>query len=71
MNGTKSALKSLGIMGPLISLIVLGINWKWPAFGLTEGDIVPVIDAGATLFGLLTGMIGRWRATRAVSLTGT
>jgi hypothetical protein len=67
---TKSAAKSLGIVGPLVGLVVLGVNWWKPGLGLTEADVAPMIDAGATVWTAVTGIIGRWRATKQVSITG-
>ncbi len=66
MNGTKSPLMSLGMMGPLVSLIAFGLNkWK-PGLGIDEATIGAAIDQGALLVGILTGMYGRWRATKAI-----
>lgn len=67
MNDTKNPLQSLGIMGPLVSLIVWGINKKWPGLGLDEGTVSMVIDQGAILVGTVTGIWGRMRATKAIS----
>jgi hypothetical protein len=69
MNGTKPAIKSIGIMGPLIGLIVLGVNWKWPGMGITEADVAPVLELGAGLFAAVAGIWGRYRATKQVTLT--
>ena len=66
MNDTKNPLKSLGIMGPAASLIVLALNWKWPGLGLDEATVGDVINQVATLFGLLSGLYGRWRATAEI-----
>lgn len=66
MNDTKNPLQSLGIMGPLVSLIVWGINkWK-PGLGLDEATVGTVIDQGAILVGTITGIWGRLRATKAI-----
>jgi hypothetical protein len=66
MNDTKNPLKSLGIMGPLVSLIVWGLNkWK-PGLGLDEGTVSTVIDQGAILVGTVTAIWGRWRANTEI-----
>lgn len=66
MNDTKSPLKSLGVMGPAISLIVWLINkWK-PGLGIDEAMVSTVIDQGAILVGTLTGIWGRVRAAKAI-----
>jgi hypothetical protein len=67
MNDTKNPLRSLGIMGPLVSLIVWGANKKWPGLGLDEGTVSMLIDQGAILVGTVTAIWGRWRASTKVS----
>jgi len=66
MNGTKNPLQSLGIMGPLVSLIVWGVNrWK-PGLGIDEATVGMVIDQGAILVGTVTAIWGRLRASKAI-----
>lgn len=68
MNDTKNPIQSLGVMGPAVSLVVLGLNWKWPGLGLDEQTVGAIINQAATLFGLLTGIYGRMRATTQVKV---
>ncbi len=68
MNDTKSPIKSVGIVGPIIGLAVMGLNWWKPGLGITEADIAPLIDGGAAVWTALTGIYGRWRATKQISL---
>lgn len=70
MNDTKNPLQSLGIMGPLVSLIVWLVNKKWPGMGLDEGTVSTVIDQGAILVGTVTGIYGRMRASTQVKVGG-
>lgn len=70
MNDTKNPLQSLGIMGPLVSLIVLAVNWKWPGLGMDEATAGSLINQIASVVGLLTGMYGRMRATTQVKVGG-
>jgi len=69
MNDTKHPLQSLGIVGPLAAILVLTANHVKPGLGLTSADVAPAIDAGDALIGCLLGIVGRWRATKRVSLT--
>lgn len=69
MNETKHPLQSLGIVGPLAAIIVLAANHVKPGLGLTGADVAPGIDACDALIGCLLGIVGRWRATKRVSLT--
>jgi hypothetical protein len=68
MNGTKSPLSSIGIMGPLASLIVLVLNRLFPGLGLDEATVAAVIDTTAVLFGLLSAIYGRWRARSRIAV---
>ena len=66
MNDTKSPFQSIGIMGPLVTMIVWGLNWKWPGLGIDEATIGQVIDKGALFVAALTGIYGRFRANKAI-----
>ncbi len=68
MNDTKNPLQSLGIMGPLVSLVVWLVNKKWPGLGIDEGTVSTVIDQGAILVGTVTAIWGRVRATSQVKV---
>lgn len=70
MNDTKHPLKSLGIMGPLLALIVFIANQIHPGLGLTTQELGPVIDAADTVIGFVLAIYGRWRATSTISLKG-
>lgn len=74
MEQTKPALRSIGVMGPAISLAVLLANQIWPGLGLTPelvGGIVEnlaqIIDLASGVAAALTGIYGRWKATRAIA----
>jgi len=69
MDDTKHPLKSLGIVGPLCAILVLAANHVKPGLGLTGDDVAPAIDAADALAGCVLGIVGRWRATKRISLT--
>ncbi len=80
MDTYKRALKSLGIMGPIFAGAALLANaWFGGGSILVEAGepqamidaVTGMIDGGFTMFGLATGIYGRWRATTKVSLSGT
>ncbi len=48
---------------------MLTANHVKPGLGLTGADVAPAIDASDALIGCLLGIVGRWRATKRVSLT--
>lgn len=68
MTDTKNFLTSLGIMGPLVALVVWGANHFFPGLGLLEADVSGIIDGIATVVGLVTGIYGRFKATKIVTL---
>lgn len=68
MDDSKHPLKSLGIVGPLIAILVLLANHIKPGLGLTDADVSPLIDGLDGALGCLLGIIGRWRATKQISL---
>jgi len=68
MDDTKHPLKSLGIVGPLGAILVLLANHLKPGLGVTGNDVAPAIDAVDALAGGVLGIIGRWRATKRISL---
>lgn len=77
---TKSFLKSLGVMGPILSGAALMIN-QWLGGGsiLVEASepqalvdaATSIIDSVFVVVGLVTGIIGRWKASTKVTLSGT
>ena len=69
MNDSKHPLKSLGIVGPLLALVVLAANHAKPGLGLGADDLSPAIDAVDALVGCMLGIVGRWRATKQISLS--
>lgn len=69
MYDSKHPLKSLGIMAPLVALALFIVNRIKPGLGLTDADVAPLIDAVDVTAGLVLGIIGRWRATKEVSLS--
>lgn len=67
MNGTKSALNSMGIMGPGIAILVLLLNqFVLKGSIISDADVTSTIDAITSLVGLVAGIIGRWRASKVV-----
>lgn len=71
MNDTKSAVTSLGIMGPFAALLVMGLNtFVFKGNIITDADATTIINELAGLFAAVTGIWGRWRATKVVTLTG-
>ncbi len=71
MNETKSPLTSIGIMGPVAALLVLTANHIYPGLGLTDADVSNVFDLGSALFAALTGIYGRWKATKQIAIIPT
>lgn len=74
MDQSKPAIQSIGIVGPAVSLVVLIANQIWPGLGLTPemvGGVVEnigqMIDLGAAVVAAVTGIYGRWKATRTIS----
>lgn len=67
MDGTKHPLKSLGIVGPLAALLVLIFNRIWPGLGITDADAASAIDLIDGVLGLVTGIVGRARATQQIA----
>jgi hypothetical protein len=69
MNDTgKSAVTSVGVMGPALAIIALLLNkFLFKTEVLTDADLSGTIDAVATLVGLVTGIIGRWKATKPIT----
>ena len=64
----KSALTSLGVMGPALAIIVLLLNqFLFKGNVITDADLTNTVDAVTTLIGLITGIVGRWKATRAIT----
>lgn len=63
---TKSPLKSLGIVGPLVALAVFGVNQFFPGLGLTEAEVSGLVDQVSLVAGALLGIYGRWRATKRI-----
>jgi len=68
MDDTKHPLQSLGIVGPLGAILVLLANHLKPGLGITGDEVAPAIDAVDALAGGVLGIIGRWRATKRISL---
>jgi hypothetical protein len=67
MTGTKSAVQSLGVLGPLLGILVMMINRFWfKGDVLAESDISELVDLGAGLFTAATGIYGRIRATTKI-----
>lgn len=69
MNDTgKSAVTSVGVMGPALAILVLLLNqFVFKGNVITDADLTSTIDAVTTLIGLVTGMIGRWKASKPIT----
>jgi len=64
MNGeTKPALSSLGIVGPLVSVLVLGAQ----LLGVNLGDPSGFTEMVVALIGSAVGIWGRVRATKRIA----
>lgn len=67
MNGTKSPLASIGIMGPALTLLVYIVNkFVVKADVITENDLTLLIDQGAIIVGTILAVYGRYRATKEI-----
>lgn len=67
-NTGKSAVTSIGVMGPALAIIVLLLNqFLFKGNVITDADLTGTIDAVTTLIGLVTGVIGRWKATKPIT----
>ena len=68
MNGEKSAITSIGVMGPALSILVLLVNqFVFKGEVVTAGDTTSLVDAIATIVGLVTGIIGRLKASKTIT----
>ena len=68
MNDTKNPLQSLGIMGPLVTMIVWGVNrWK-PGLGIDEATVGAVVDNLAMVVATMLAVISRWRADKKIGI---
>jgi hypothetical protein len=67
MTEIKSPFRSVGIMGPLVSLIVWATG-NFAGFEVSESEVAGVFDSACMIAATVTGMYGRWRATTQVSL---
>ena len=69
MDDTKHPLRSLGIVGPLAAILVIIANHLKPGLGLTSDAVAPAIDGGDAIIGCILGIVGRWRATKRISVS--
>lgn len=69
MNDTgKAAVLSVGVMGPVLAIVVLVLNqFVFKGSVITDADVSSTIDAVTTLVGLVTGVIGRWKANKPIT----
>lgn len=68
MDSGKSAVGSLGFMGPVIAVVVLVLNqFVFKDNIITDADVTTLIDAVTTFVGLITGAIGRLKATKQIT----
>jgi uncharacterized membrane protein len=71
MTDTKPAYTSIGVMGPFIARVVMGLNqFVFKGSVITDSDATTIINELAGLFAAVTGIYGRWKATKIVTLTG-
>jgi peptidoglycan hydrolase-like protein with peptidoglycan-binding domain len=71
MEDTKKPWASLGITGPLLGLVVYGINTALGASDAVQpSDVTKLIDGGSIVWTVVTAVWGRWRATKSISLSG-
>lgn len=71
MYQSKAAVKSIGVMGPVLAILVIalgmfGIDISEDVVGMPE-KIASVIDQVIVIGGLVMGIIGRVRATKEIS----
>lgn len=67
MKGTKPFYLSLGVMGPLTALIVMALNsFVFKAPVISEADVQEIVNQVAAIAGMLTGIWGRWKASRQI-----
>ena len=69
MNTTgKAAITSVGVMGPALAILALLLNKiLFKAEVVTDLDLSSTVDAVSTIVGLVTGIIGRWKATAPIT----
>ncbi len=71
MSSTKSPLASIGIMGPAISLAVMALNqFVFKGNVVNDGDVTTLVNEIAGIAAALSGIYGRWKATKQVTLSG-
>lgn len=64
----KAAVTSVGVMGPAAAILVLLLNrFVFKGNVITDADVSGLIDLGTSLFGLVTGIWGRVRATKQIT----
>ena len=67
-NTGKSAVTSVGVMGPALAIIALLLNqFLFRGTVITDVDLAATIDAVSTIVGLVTGIIGRWKADKPIT----
>jgi hypothetical protein len=71
---TKPAIRSLGVWAPVVTLVVLLLNRKFPGLGLTDeaamgifANAQQMVDLGIATVGTLAGIWGRIRAKGPIS----
>jgi hypothetical protein len=68
MQDGKGAVWSIGVMGPAIAMVVLLLNhFVFKGEVVTTEDSTNLVDAVSAIVGLVTGIIGRIRATKAIT----
>lgn len=64
----KSALASIGIMGPMVGLAVYLLNRWIPGLGLEQREVDDIIKQAGPVVIALVAIYGRYTATRQVAL---
>ena len=68
---SKPAIKSLGIVGPVLAILVIvagmfGVDISGDVAGVSD-RIAGIIDSGVALVGIAVGIYGRLTATKQIS----
>ena len=68
MTDGKSAVTSFGVMGPVLAvLVVLVNNFFFKSEVVTATDLSSIVDVVSMVVGLVTGVIGRIKATKQIT----
>jgi hypothetical protein len=68
MQGSKSIFTSLGIIGPVVTLLVMLIRQFFPNIVFSDEEVSRVVAGLIEVAGLLVGMYGRFTATKTLTV---